>query len=98
MPVRESSGTMWRLLHHNQILALAGADNVYGVGSRSKLKYVVLQVPVEQAEEVICSANGKQTNASQTMKTIRKSTERDGRTFMYTIYQHHSRCLAWNSR
>lgn len=96
MRVRELSGE-WRILPQSQVLALARADCLYGKGSPSKLRYCVAQVPSERLEEVIQDAADKlhAGDASQTTVIERRATERDGRTFRSTLYQHHPRCFEW---
>ncbi len=95
--VRELSGE-WRILPNHQVLALARADCIFGKGSRSNLRYCVAQVPNERLDEVIEDAADKlhSGDASQTTVIERRATERDGRTFRSTLYQHHPRCFAWN--
>lgn len=97
MRVRELSGE-WRVLRPSVVLALARADCIYGKGSPSKLRYCEAQVPNERLEEVIDDAADRlhSSDASKTTVVQRKATERDGRTFRYTLYQHHNqRCFAW---
>lgn len=96
--VRELSGE-WRVLPIPQVLALARAECIYGIGSQSRLKYCVLDVSNERAEEVIADATDRlhSGDASQTTVVERRATERDGRTFRSTLYQHHPRCFAWHA-
>jgi hypothetical protein len=95
--VRELSGE-WRVLPVPQVLALARAECIYGIGSQTRLKYCVLDVSNERADEVIDDAADRlhSSDASKTTLVSRNATERDGRTFRYTLYQHHNqRCFAW---
>ena len=91
MRVCEHSGSVWRFLSHKQVLALAGAEAVYGVGSRTRLKYVVLEVPVEKASEIVDSLREKlhQSQSSHTTKIDRPAGN--------VLYQHHARCMTWNA-
>ncbi len=97
MRVCEEDGTLWRILPQNRILALARAESIYGKGSPTRLKYCVLQVPQQRAEEVIGEAVDRlHSSPSKTTTVERKSTVRDGRTFRYTLHQHDkARCFAW---
>jgi hypothetical protein len=88
--VRESLGSsVWRFLPHKHVLALAGAEAVYGVGSPTRLKYVVLQVSPEKAEEIVGDERERmhQSHASQTTRIERPAG--------VAIYQHHERCFSW---
>ncbi len=98
MRVCEPSGFVWRFLPQSQVLALARAEAVYGKGSLARLKYCVLQVPAERAEEIISDSADKlhSSQASKTTRIARGAVERDGRTFQYTIHQHHARCFTWH--
>ncbi len=98
MRVCEPSGFVWKFLPYKQVLALARAELIYGKGSPTRLKYCVLQVPIERAEEVIDAEVDRLhgSDASKTTVVKREATERDGRTFRYILHQHHPRCLAWH--
>lgn len=91
MRVRESS-SVWRFLPHKLVLALAGAEAIFGIGSRTRLKYVVLQVPAEKAEEIVDNVRERlhQSHASQTTRIERPAGN--------VLYQHHmERCFAWGA-
>ena len=85
--VREESGIMWAFKSHADILTLARAEAVFGVGNGSKLRYCQLLVPVAEAERILAEVKAYRSEASQT-------TQKD-RVGHSTVYQHHPRCFHW---
>lgn len=93
MPVREPSGALWCDLHPTQVLALARAGNVYGVGSRGRIRHCVLMVGRAEAQSVVDRADPDYNcEASQTTRIERRT----GRDVPMYLYQHNNeRCFAW---
>jgi len=68
--VQHKSGALWRMATPAEVQTLANEQQIFGTGSRSKLKYATLYVEPEVAQETLDRARNQPTHSQARERLI----------------------------